>query len=86
MAPRKTKSAVAPTRDALKRSAPKTKDQSSESGKRGSTRSIHLRNDMTIANGQQRIRVIRLFCESRPQWMVGGQRVSVGLSLNKHPA
>jgi hypothetical protein len=78
MAPRKTISAVASSRDAVKRSAPpKTKKPRAEAGKRGSTKSIRIRNGMTIADGQQRMRVIRLLWESLQASTVDGRRTSV---------
>jgi hypothetical protein len=66
MAPRKTLSAVAPKRHAIKRGAPfKKKDQRADTTKRDSSaNSTRMRNNMTIADGQHRMSVIRLFLES----------------------
>jgi hypothetical protein len=66
MAPRKTISAVAPKRHAIKRGAPfKKKDQRADPTKRDSSaNSTRMRNNMTIADGQHRMNVIRLFLES----------------------
>lgn len=76
MAPRKTTSAVAPKRQAIKRGAPtKTKKPRAEAGKRGSIKPIRIRNGMTIADGPQRISVVRLFFESL-QGSTQGRRTS----------
>jgi hypothetical protein len=86
MARRNTTSAVAPKRQAIKRGAPpKTKTPRAEAGKRGAAKSIHLGNDMTIADGPQRMSVLRLFCESLQGSTVQGRRTPfrTGLSLNK---
>ena len=76
MAPRKTISLVAPNRDAIKRRAPpKPKKRKATAGKRGWTKSIRIRNEMAIIDGQQRMSVIRFFFESlrRARRMFDGQ-------------
>jgi hypothetical protein len=68
-----------------KAASPKPKKQRAKAGKRGSTRPIRIRIDMTITDGQQRMSVIRLFYESLQASTVHGRRTSVpnGLSPKK---
>ena len=57
---RESISAVAPNRDATKqRASPKPKKRRAKSGKRGWSKSIRIRNEMTIVDGRQRMSVIR---------------------------
>jgi hypothetical protein len=77
MAPRKTTSAVAPKRQAIKRGAPtKTKKPRAEASKRGSIKPIRIRNGMTIADGPQRTSVVRLFFQNLQGSTVQGRRTS----------
>jgi hypothetical protein len=72
MASRKTTSAIAPRHQAIK-----PKKRRAKAGKRGSTKPIRIRNDMTITDGQQRMSVFRLFWESLQASTVHGRRTSV---------
>lgn len=73
----KNTAVVAPKRQVIKRGAPaKTKKPKTDARKRGSVQSIRLRNDMTIADGQQRMSVLRLFCESLQGSAARGRRTS----------
>ena len=65
MPPRKRNFAVAPNRDATKRrGSPELKKRKAISGKRSSAKSVLIRKEMIIIDGQQRISAVRSYLKS----------------------
>lgn len=60
MASRKT---TTTTHQAQATRFPKPKKRKAKAGERGSLKPIRIRNDMTVTDGQQRVSIVRLFCE-----------------------